>query len=659
MTPVLRAQALGKKYGRHWALRDCTIDIPTGHVVGHVVGHVGPNGAGKSTLLKLAGGHLHPTTGTITVLGNPPGTTPAQLARVGFVAQSTPIYTHLTVAEHLRLGAHLNPRWDHATARDRITRLGLSPTHRAGKLSGGQRAQLALTLGLAKRPELLILDEPVASLDPLARREFLQALMEATAEHQLSVLLSSHLVSDLERVCDYLIVLAGSQIQLAGETEDLLATPPPAHRPPPRPRPAPRRPARRLRPAHRTAEHPGGPHRRSHPRPRLDGHPAQPGGPRPGLHGPAPRRPPERHAGGATMTWLAWRQFRGSASMTAAVLVVLTAALALTGPGLASDYAAGAAGCAQDRTCDDFFDRFFGAYEIPFAAVTLVVLLLPALVGLFWGAPLITRELEADTHLLVWNQSITRTRWLAVKLGLTGLAAMAATGVCGLVVTWWSGPLDKSAVPEMAQMSPLVFGARGIAPIGYAAFAFVLGVTVGMLVRRTLPAMALTLTAFVAIQIAMPLLVRPHLMPPVTATFELGQANVDGLHRGGHGGGSIQILLRTSAVPGHPGAWVLSSGLLDPSGRTTDGDEEGSAPSSTIARSVPVSTTSGPCAPAVGPPSADGCVAEVNRLGYRQQATFQPLDRFWPFQWIETGIYALLALALTWFSFWWIRRRLS
>ncbi|MFI7057606.1 ABC transporter ATP-binding protein [Streptosporangium canum] len=220
MNTVLRAQGLGRKYGRRWALCECTIDIPAGHVVGLV----GPNGAGKTTLLKLASGQLEPTVGGITVLGGRPAGGPAQLARVGFVAQDTPVYAGLSVADHLRLGARLNPRWDAAMARDRIAQLGLDPAQRAGKLSGGQRAQLALTLGLAKRPELLILDEPVASLDPLARREFLRGLMEATVEHEFSVVLSSHLVSDLERVCDFLIVLVDSRVQVAGEIDQLLAT---------------------------------------------------------------------------------------------------------------------------------------------------------------------------------------------------------------------------------------------------------------------------------------------------------------------------------------------------------------------------------------------------------------------------------------------------
>jgi ABC-2 type transport system ATP-binding protein len=220
VTGVLRARGLGKRYRRRWALSDCTLDIPGGRIAGLV----GPNGAGKTTLLHLATGLLRPTTGTIEVLGGPPAASPAELARVGFVAQDTPTYAHLTVADHLRLGAHLNPGWDAATARDRIDRLGLDPGQRAGKLSGGQRAQLALTLAIAKRPELLILDEPVASLDPLARREFLQSLMETIVDQGLSVVLSSHLVTDLERVCDYLIVLVGSRVQLAGEVDQLLAT---------------------------------------------------------------------------------------------------------------------------------------------------------------------------------------------------------------------------------------------------------------------------------------------------------------------------------------------------------------------------------------------------------------------------------------------------
>jgi ABC-2 type transport system ATP-binding protein len=220
MNTVIEASGLGKRYGRRQALADCTLAVPGGRVTGLV----GPNGAGKTTLLQLAAGLLEPDSGGIRVLGERPGGTPAQLARVGFVAQDAPVYPGLSVAGHLRMGAWLNRGWDSQLAGRRISRLGLNLRQRAGSLSGGQRAQLALTLATAKRPELLLLDEPVASLDPLARREFLQGLMETVAEQQVSVVLSSHLISDIERVCDYLIVLAGSRVRLAGETEELLAT---------------------------------------------------------------------------------------------------------------------------------------------------------------------------------------------------------------------------------------------------------------------------------------------------------------------------------------------------------------------------------------------------------------------------------------------------
>jgi ABC-2 type transport system ATP-binding protein len=220
VTAVLETAGLSKRYGRRWALSDCTLEIPPGHVVGIV----GPNGAGKTTLLHLAVGVLSPTSGSILVLGDRPARGAAQLARVGFVSQETPVYAGLSVADHLRFGAWLNPSWDQHLAEQRIEQLGLDPAQAAGKLSGGQRAQLALTLAIAKRPELLVLDEPVASLDPLARREFLQHLMESVAEDGLSVVLSSHLVSDVERVCDYLIVLVSSRVQVAGEMEDLLAS---------------------------------------------------------------------------------------------------------------------------------------------------------------------------------------------------------------------------------------------------------------------------------------------------------------------------------------------------------------------------------------------------------------------------------------------------
>jgi ABC-2 family transporter protein len=273
-------------------------------------------------------------------------------------------------------------------------------------------------------------------------------------------------------------------------------------------------------------------------------------------------------------------------------------------------------------------------------------------IGLFWGAPLIARELEAGTHRLVWNQSITRTHWLAVKLGLVGLAAITAAGLGSLAVDWWSDPIDKASVAaaQGSRMEPLLFGARGIVPIGYAAFAFALGVTVGMLIRRTLPAMAITLAVFVALQIAMPQLVRPHLIPLTRSNVEITASNLDDF--GVPQDGRIQV--HTTAAD--TGAWVLTSHTVDASGHAVD--------------TIPVSTSSGPCAPPERPSGQapagkrpgdelSPCLAELTRLGYRQQVTYQPSSRFWPLQWYETGIYTALALGLTGFCFWRLRHRLS
>lgn len=210
----------GKRFGSRWALRHCDLTVPEGRIVGLV----GANGAGKSTLLQLVVGLLRPTEGALRVLGARPGAGPDELARVGFLAQEAPAYANLTVGDHLHLARVLNPRWDDHFARRRIGRLGLDPRQRAGRLSGGQRSQLALTLAMGKHPDLLVLDEPVSSLDPLARREFLADLMELVAEHGPTVVLSSHLLSDVERVCDHLIVLAHGRVQVDGSVDDLLDT---------------------------------------------------------------------------------------------------------------------------------------------------------------------------------------------------------------------------------------------------------------------------------------------------------------------------------------------------------------------------------------------------------------------------------------------------
>lgn len=218
MTSALAANDLGKRYRSAWALRDCAFALPESRVAALV----GPNGAGKTTLLHLSAGLLEPSAGTVHVFGQPPRERAKEvLPLLGFVAQDHPLYRGFTVAEMLTLGRKLNPRWDDVAARKRLQRLGIPLDRRTGKLSGGQQAQLALTLALAKRPRLVLLDEPLASLDPLARREFLRALMEATEEEGVTVLLSSHILSDLERVCDYLIILSASRVVLAGDITDI------------------------------------------------------------------------------------------------------------------------------------------------------------------------------------------------------------------------------------------------------------------------------------------------------------------------------------------------------------------------------------------------------------------------------------------------------
>ena len=219
-SPALEVTGLGKHYGSNWALRDCTLTIPAGSVTALV----GPNGAGKTTLLQLAVGLIEPTSGAIRVLGHNPRAEPlAVLPRVGFVAQDHPLPRRFTIGETLRLGRELNSTWDDAVAERRVDELGLSRHQRVGTLSGGQQAQVALTLALAKQPQLLLLDEPVASLDPLARREFLTGVLRAVTETGVTVVLSSHIVADLERICDQLIILANGHTQLVGPIEELLA----------------------------------------------------------------------------------------------------------------------------------------------------------------------------------------------------------------------------------------------------------------------------------------------------------------------------------------------------------------------------------------------------------------------------------------------------
>ena len=338
------------------------------------------------------------------------------------------------------------------------------------------------------------------------------------------------------------------------------------------------------------------------------------------------------------MIWLTWRQARGQAVTAATALAVFAVLLAATGPHLASLYAAsGITGCHGGTPCDTA-----ASYPIVYLLGIALIFIAPAIIGIFWGAPLIARELETRTFNLAWTQSTTRTRWLAVKLTLTGLAAMAITEALSLMYAWWADPIGKArdlaaSVPGLPHpftggpLSSWVFATSGITPLGYAAFAFTLGTAAGALVGRTVPAMAITLAIFAAVQVAMPLWIRPHLMPP-DRTVVSGPSFFEsaGLSVG---------TLQASTVPGQPGAWILSSGAINAAGQ-------------------PVSTIPAPClSPTAGkgaPSDAGACMAS---RGIRETITYQPASRYWPLQWIETGLYLTLALALAGICFWRTSRR--
>ncbi len=339
------------------------------------------------------------------------------------------------------------------------------------------------------------------------------------------------------------------------------------------------------------------------------------------------------------MIWLTWRQFRAAALASAALLAVFGAGLAFSGMGLADDYSSGIASCAgQADGCAQFFDRFLDEHQTMFLAVGGLLLVLPALLGLFWGAPLFAREVENGTLRMVWTQSVRRSGWLTAKFTVVGLAAMIVAGLGSLAVTWWASPLDKSAQGTYPRLEPMVFATRGIVPVGYAAFAFAVGVTVGMLVRRSLPAMALTLAVFAAAQVAMPTLVRPHLATPVKASAAISGANVDGVSEGG--------VLQMRASVQDAGAWILSSRTVDRHGDAV------------AVIDLPDAANKRCESQRESPSQAMKCVSDAaNALGYRQETTYQPSSRFWRFQWTETGIYGGLALGLTGFCFWWSRRR--
>ncbi|MFG1644518.1 transporter [Amycolatopsis sp. NPDC049252] len=321
------------------------------------------------------------------------------------------------------------------------------------------------------------------------------------------------------------------------------------------------------------------------------------------------------------MTWLAWRQLRVPALTVYAALIVIGVLLAITGPELVG------------RT--NFSDQ-----DVLYGGTILVLYLLPAAIGLFWGAPMITRELEHSTHSLVWNQSITRKRWLTTKLAVGVPAAALAAGLLSLGVTWWASPIDTLAASAtdgetLSRISPVVFAARGIVPIGYAVFALVLGVAVGMVLRRTVAAMAVTLVVLAAVLIAVPLFVRPYLLPAVQQDVAIADSDVTNII--GNGSGVEEI-----GVASPPGVWLLANETVDPAGNAV----------SPLPDFVQV------CMPHpgrdAGPPDPRGvnaCLAQLDTHGYHQRLTYQPGSRFWPLQWLELALLLAISALLTWFCY--------
>jgi hypothetical protein len=343
------------------------------------------------------------------------------------------------------------------------------------------------------------------------------------------------------------------------------------------------------------------------------------------------------------MMWLTWRQSRAQTIAAAAAVAGLAIVLAVTGSSVAHLYVtSGIAGCHPFASCrtlvDDFTSKLTSTDAVLYGIGSAVLLLVPSLMGVFWGAPLVAREIEARTFPLAWNQTVTRTRWMAVKLGLAGLLATATAGLLSLMLTWWSSPIDTALSMgttsriNLTRLGPILFDSRDITPVGYAAFALALGVTAGALIRRTVPAMAATLAGFAAVQFAWAIWIRQHLVAPVRTIVALAPANVFQIK-------SINNNMIIYAMPNftQQGAWVLSSQIVDRSGHAAH-----------------VTTN-----PVCFGNNLAACQAWIGRLHLRQIVTYEPASRFWEFQWVETAIFVGLAVALAGFCTWWIRRRVA
>jgi ABC-type transport system involved in multi-copper enzyme maturation permease subunit len=342
------------------------------------------------------------------------------------------------------------------------------------------------------------------------------------------------------------------------------------------------------------------------------------------------------------MIWLTWRQFRAQALAALAILAAAAIYFLITGLQMHHAYSTDLAACTPHHDCGNVFRTFAHSYNAELNLAQLLVIAVPGLIGIFWGAPLIGRELETGTDQLAWTQSVTRTRWLAVKLTGISIAAIAASALLSYLLTWWAGPLDHITGNRFAAMT---FASRDIVPLAYAAFAFTLGTTAGLLLRRTIPAMAVTLAVFIGIQILVPTLIRPNLLPSTTVTLPINKTTASQFTGVSTSGGGAEFNVD---LPIQQGAWVLSAPpVQDAAGQVATGDAY---------TSCLFPNTSGPLTKNGAPPVSQiaDCLA---RYHLHQSVTYQPASHYWPLQWYETGIFLALAAAMSGTSFWWIRRR--
>ena len=355
------------------------------------------------------------------------------------------------------------------------------------------------------------------------------------------------------------------------------------------------------------------------------------------------------------MTRFAWLQFRTQAAVVFGGLVVVAIVLAITGPHLVHLFDAIVGTCAANGDCSTAPATFLENDRALQILLDGLVVVVPAIIGIFWGAPLVSRELESGTFRLAWTQSVTRTRWLAVKLGVGGLASMAAAGLVSLMVTWWSSPVDRA---NMSLYSS--FDQRGIVPVGYAAFAFTFGVLAGVLIRRTVPAMAATLAGFVATRLLFNHFVLSKLIAPVHASFPLNMGSVQGF--GSSNGGPFMLL---PGNPNIPNAWILSSQFVNRTGAPLSHNVLAST--CPLLGQGPGPGPGGPpgggahkafATPAAAQATLQNCMSKLAAT-YHEVVVFQPSSRYWPLQWYEMAIYIVGALALAGICIWWVRRRLT